>query len=124
MIQKSLFGTKTVPVKRKRRQLPKTKKQLNEEILELINRRERQVLVHSCIYYHFNQNIINDATYDRWSHELYSLIQENPDEFKESAHYKDFKDFDGNTGMGLPYDSAFATRVAERLLMYESRNKV
>lgn len=117
-MQKSLFSGKEAPQpkKRMRRTLPKTKKKINEEILELINRRERQVLVHSCLYYHFNTSIITDAEYDKWSHQLYDLIVENPVEFKNSVFYKDFKTFDGNTGMGLPYDSAYAMRVAERLI--------
>lgn len=117
-MQKSLFSGKEAPQPkpRMRRTLPKTKKKINEEILELINRRERQVLVHSCLYYHFNTSIITDAEYDKWSHQLYDLIVENPLEFKNSVFYKDFKTFDGNTGMGLPYDSAYAMRVAERLI--------
>lgn len=117
-MQKSLFASKAVPQPklRKRRQLPKTKKQIDESVLELINRRERQVLVHSCLYYYFNTSIITDSQYDKWSHQLYDLIQGNPEEFKQSAHYKDFINFDGNTGMGLPYDSPFAIRVVERLL--------
>lgn len=117
-MQKSLFSGKKAPQPktRMRRTLPKTKKKINEEILELINRRERQVLVHSCLYYHFNTSIIADAEYDKWSHQLYDLIVENPVEFKNSVFYKDFKTFDGNTGMGLPYNSAYAMRVAERLI--------
>ena len=117
-MQKSLFSGKKAPQPktRMRRTLPKTKKKINEEILELINRRERQVLVHSCLYYHFNTSIIADAEYDKWSHQLYDLIVENPVEFKNSVFYKDFKTFDGNTGMGLQYDSAYAMRVAERLI--------
>ena len=118
-MQKSLFSGKKAPQTkpRMRRTLPKTKKKINDEILELINRRERQVLVHSCLYYHFNTSIITDAEYDKWSHQLYDLIVENPVEFKNSVFYKDFKTFDGNTGMGLPYDSAYAMRVAERLII-------
>ena len=117
-MQKSIFAGKEAPQPkpRMRRTLPKTKKKINEEILELINRRERQVLVHSCLYYHFNTAIITDAEYDKCSHQLYDLIVENPVEFKNSVFYKDFKTFDGNTGMGLPYDSAYAMRVAERLI--------
>ena len=117
-MQKSLFSGKEAPQPktRMRRTLPKTKKKINEEILELIKRRERQVLVHSCLYYHFNTSIITDAEYDKWSHQLYDLIVENPVEFKNSVFYEDFKTFDVNTGMGLPYDSAYAMRVAERLI--------
>ena len=118
MIQKSLFGSKPARVvnTRPRRSLPKTKKQLNDTVLELMNRRERQILVHSCIYYHFGSSIIGDGQYDKWSHELYDLIVANPVEFKSSCLYKEFETFDGNTGMGLPYTDPFPMRVAERLL--------
>lgn len=117
-MQKSIFAGKEAPQpkQRMRRTLPKTKKKLDEEILELINRRERQVLVHSCLYYHFNTSIITDAEYDKWSHQLYDIIVQNPVEFRNSVLHEEFKNFDGNTGMGLPYDSAFAMRVAERLI--------
>ena len=117
-MQKSLFANKAAPQPkmRKRRQPPKPKRQLDESILELMDRRERQVLVHSCLYYYFDNSIIPDAQYDKWSHELFELIQNYPDEFKQSSHYRDFLEFDGNTGMGLPYDSPFAIRVAERLM--------
>ena len=34
------------------------------EISELIKRRRLQILIHSCIYYEFNQNLITDI---QWS---------------------------------------------------------
>ena len=110
-MQKSLFGPKLVPAspRRKKRTVPKPKPKIDEQVVELMNRRERQVLVHSCIYYYFNDSIIADGQYDKWSHELYSLIV-------STVLYNEFKQFDGNTGMGLPYDCPFAVRVAERLL--------
>lgn len=117
-MQKSLFGPKLVPAspRRKKRTVPKPKPKIDEQVVELMNRRERQVLVHSCIYYYFNDSIIADGQYDKWSHELYSLIVAHPEEFRQTVLYKEFKQFDGNTGMGLPYDCQFAVRVAERLL--------
>ena len=117
-MQKSLFGSKTVPVAKKRmvRTVPKPKKRIDGQVVELMNRRERQVLVHSCIYYYFNDSIIGDAQYDKWSHELHSLIVSHPEEFRQTVLFEEFQQFDGNTGMGLPYDCAFAVRVAERLL--------
>ena len=117
-MQKSLFGSKTVPSAKKRmvRTVPKPKKQIDEQVVELMNRRERQILVHSCIYYYFNDSIIGDGLYDKWSHELHSLMEDHPEEFRHTVLFEEFKQFDGNTGMGLPYDCPFAVRVAERLL--------
>ena len=42
----------------------------HEQIKEKINQRRRQMLVHSCIYYRFDTNIVSDFDYDRWVNEL------------------------------------------------------
>lgn len=98
--------------------LPKKrpKAKIDERILELINRRERQVLIHANLYYRQNTNIISDFTYDKWSHELVELIQEHPNEFRKSAWYSSFMDFDGNTGMDLPIADYWVESTASHLL--------
>ena len=115
MVQRTLFsrpsGPKaSKPIKRR----PKV--QLDREVLELINRRQRQILVHSNLYYRQNVNLITDAQYDRWSHQLYDLIQDHPNEFRKSAWYEAFRTFDGNTGMGLPYTDPWVEGTANHLL--------
>ena len=45
----------------------------DDEILELINRRRRQILVHSIIYYKMNDNLISDNTWSEWALELENL---------------------------------------------------
>ena len=115
MKQNTLFAKPKGPQVRtmpKRRPRPK----IDETILELMNRRERQILVHSNLYYRQNTNLISDSTYDQWSHELYGLIQGHPEEFKKSAWYHAFLDFDGNTGMGLPYTDPWVESTATNLL--------
>ena len=115
MKQNTLFarpkGPKIANLPKKR---PKVK--IDEQILELINRRERQVLVHSNLYYRQNTNIISDHTYDAWSHELAELIQAHPREFRKSAWYSAFRDFDGNTGMDLPLADYWVESTASHLL--------
>ena len=86
------------------------------DTLELINRRQRQILVHSCLYYQFNENLIQDHVYDAWSKELAELIQSNKEEFKESVHYTSFKDYDGCSGFDLPFSDPRVVGVAESLL--------
>ena len=78
---------------------------IDEEVLELMNRRERQIMVHSYIYYKSGTSMITDAKFDQWAYELKTLIDFNLREFKASVYYKDFKDvdFDGSTGYNLPY---------------------
>ena len=66
---------------------------MNDKILELINRRERQILVHSCCYYAFDENLISDYQYDQFATDLMELIKNNPKEFEASVYYYEFKDY-------------------------------
>ena len=86
------------------------------DTLVLINRRERQILVHSCLYYQFNENLIQDHVYDAWSKELVELIQTHKEEFKRSVYYTAFKDYDGCSGFDLPFSDPRIVGVAESLL--------
>ena len=115
MAQRTLFSRPSGPkVSKPIKRRPKV--QLDREVLELINRRQRQILVHSNLYYRRNVNLITDAQYDRWSHQLYDLIQDHPKEFRKSAWYEAFRTFDGNTGMGLPYTDPWVEGTANHLL--------
>lgn len=76
---------------------------MDEKIAELIKRRENQILLHACLYYEFNLNIISDDKYDQWSFELKDLIDKHPEEFKRSPYYKEFKGFVPDSGYYLPY---------------------
>lgn len=89
---------------------------INNEILAFINRRERQILVHSFIYYELNSNLITDETFDQWSKELVQLMNTHPKEFQMSEHFNEFEDFEGNTGMDLMYRSAWVVATATNLL--------
>lgn len=77
-------------------------------ILELINRRQRQILVHSFIYYQLNDNIVPDHVFDEWVRELSHLMKKYKEIAKKSECYKDFKYFDGSTGFDLPYTHTFS----------------
>lgn len=79
------------------------KPNLNQAKLSLINRRERQILVHSCIYYELDQNIISDYDFDLWSKELVGLMESYPNEFKASEYFGEFKEFTGASGAFLNY---------------------
>lgn len=89
-----------------------------EIILELINRRQRQILVHSFLYYQLNTNIIADYTFDLWSKELYNLMKDYPEIAKKSAYYEGFLEFDGSSGFDLPYTLPNIQAVGYRLLKY------
>lgn len=94
---------------------------LNKEILSLINRRERQLLVHSFLYYQLNENIISDHTFDLWSKEMVRLREEHPREFRLSAYAKDFEDFDGSSGYNLPYSYPNIQSTGYKLLGYHKK---
>lgn len=75
---------------------------MNEhDILSLINRRERQILVHSYIYYKRNLNIIPDSLWSKWAFELASLIERYPVIFQKSDYSWAFEDFDPSSGYYL-----------------------
>lgn len=79
---------------------------MNDEIKEKINRRRRQLLVHSYIYYELNQNIIDDMTWSKWAMELKDLQEKYPEESSEVPYADEFKGWDGSTGAYLIYDSS------------------
>lgn len=95
--------------------LPISSMTLNQ-IRELINRRRRQVLVHSVIYYKLNENLIDDATWSKWALELEQLQNRYPKIAAECVLAKEFENFDHSTGMSLPLDNPWAVRTAQYLL--------
>lgn len=67
--------------------------------LEILNKKQRQLIVHSFIYYVYNQNIWSDYKFDSEAKEVVLLMQQP---FAvNSVFYDLFKDFDGSTGFHL-----------------------
>lgn len=64
-----------------------------------IERIQRQLILHSFIYYRFNTSIWTDEQFDKAAYLLVSL--EHTEEFKTSKFYDVFKDWDGSTGYHL-----------------------
>lgn len=92
---------------------------MNVEITELIKRRRNQLVVHSLIYYEFNDNIIDDRTYDQWSKELAELQRNYPLEASQAPLADMFADFDGSTGYQLVGRATERQRArADSLLRY------
>lgn len=73
-----------------------------DEVRSLILKRRLQVLVHSCIYYELNENIIPDNTWSAWAEELAELQKQYPGIAKRVDYAQEFQDFDGSTGFNLP----------------------
>lgn len=89
---------------------------MNNNIKELITRRRRQILVHSCIYYRFGTSIVEDSTFDAWAYELVELQKNNQEISKSTLLYDEFKDFDGSTGFDLPTGEPWVVDKAYRLI--------
>lgn len=86
------------------------------KIAETIQQRRYQLLIHSCIYYELNQNIISDKKWDEWARELRDLQNKYPDISKRVRLYEEFKDWDASTGAFLPIKEEWVIRRAKQLL--------
>lgn len=93
-----------------------------DQINELINRRRRQILVHSIIYYRLNENLIDDATWSKWAVELEELQAAYPEIASVCPYADAFEDFDHSTGMSLPLEDPWGLRTAQYLIQV-SREK-
>ena len=85
-------------------------------VAELITRRRRQVLVHSVIYYRYNENLISDATWSEWASELEKLQAKYPELAATLPLAQAFEGFDHSTGADLPLGDPWANGVALYLL--------
>ena len=92
-----------------------------EKIRELINRRRRQILVHSIIYYTMDDNLISDHTWAEWAKELCELQEQYPEIADECVYADAFSEFDASTGYNLPLDDRWGNRKARQLLNYRNR---
>ena len=105
--------------------IPNENKELSsedEKIKELINRRRRQILVHSCLYYRMNTSLISDAAFDKWSYELVDLQRKYPEIAAQCIYAKTFETFDGSTGFDLPLENVKVVKTAEYLLLISKQN--
>ena len=89
-----------------------------------ILRRRKQILVHSCLYYQYNTNLIEDWQYDKIARRLAELQIAHPDISNSlDYHDKDFKGFGEDhcySGFNLPRSSPEVVATAERLIYITS----
>ena len=62
----------------KKRRFAETFPNPEDPTAELIKRRRLQMLIHSCLYYELDTELISDAQFDTWALELATLLKENP----------------------------------------------
>jgi len=89
---------------------------MKQTILEKINQREYQILVHSFLYYKLDKNIIDDSKFDFFMYDLVELMKNHENEFLKSVFYSEFKSFEGGTGADLRYDTEQIKRISMRLI--------
>jgi len=78
-----------------------------------IHRLRMNMLVHSCLYYQLDQNVLTDMQFDRMAYRLADLQREYPVVSKRVPNYEFFKEWDGSTGFNLPLDD---TQLIEKSL--------
>ena len=96
---------------------------VEQTILEKIRQRRSQMLIHSCVYYELNDNIVSDDKWQEWAEELDRLQKQNPKLLKMNFYDSYFKDWDGTTGGHLPHRDQWVYWKATRLLKYMNENK-
>lgn len=83
------------------------------KVAERIKQRRLQLLVHSCIYYNLNRNVISDKKWDEWAKELVKLQADYPEISKQVDYYEAFADWDGSTGAFLPLKDEWVVKKAQ-----------
>lgn len=83
-----------------------------------IQQRRYQVLVHSLLYYDLDINLVSDHQWQDWAQELVQLQKDNPEIAEQVIFAEAFRDFDGSTGMGMPYTDEQIVKIAYRLLQF------
>lgn len=90
-----------------------------DQIKAKIKQRRAQMLIHSCIYYELNDNIVSDHKWQQWADELEVLQRENPDCCKLDYYDWNFRDWTGATGNHLPHRDPGVNAKARWLLKYD-----
>lgn len=91
-------------------------KTVERTIPEIIKQRRAQMLVHSCIYYELNDNIVSDHLWQKWADELQELQEKHPEHKNIGFYDSHFQDWTGATGNHLPHRDPWVMRKAQYLL--------
>lgn len=76
------------------------------------------MLIHSCIYYELNDNIVSDHKWQEWAFELAKLQDDNPKKTKINFFDKEFDGWSGASGGShLPVRDAWVLSKARYLLV-------
>jgi hypothetical protein len=87
-----------------------------EQIMELIKRRRKQIIVFSYMYYCLDESTITDYEYDKRARELILLQNEYPWIASKCIYHDIFKDYDGCSGFNIRVNEKWVEDVAVSLL--------
>ena len=88
-----------------------------------IKQRRLQLLVHSCIYYDRDDNIVSDSTWNKWARELVELQKQYPEKAASVVWHDAFRGFDGSSGAFLPIYDDWVQYKADQLLTIRNHNQ-
>lgn len=87
-----------------------------QTLKEKIKQRRAQMLIHSCLYYDMDTNIVSDDQWQHWADELEKLQKENPGLIEIGFYDKYFRDWDGATGSHLPHRDKWVYNKALKMI--------
>lgn len=96
---------------------------IKQSIKDKIRQRRAQMLIHSCIYYELNTEIISDHLWQKWADELEKLQKENPADCEINFYDWEFKDWTGATGNHLPHRNPWVFAKANYIIMLHEQFK-
>ena len=99
----------------------KSPDETSNEIRSLVQRRRLQLLVHSAVYYAYNESIVTDEQWKKWALELEELQNQYPDIAAQVCYHDAFIGFDHSTGYDLPFRDPEIMSKARQLLRFHDR---
>lgn len=94
---------------------------MKKEVASKIKQRRLQMLIHSAVYYIFNDNIVSDNQWSKWALELKELQEKYPEIAEQVEYAEDFKDWDASTGFNLPIEDDWVLNKAQQLINLKTR---
>ena len=87
-----------------------------DEIKAKIRQRRAQMLVHSCIYYELDDNVVSDHRWQTWADELEALQRNNPNCCSIGYFDREFANWTGATGNHLPHRHPWVLAKAQYII--------
>lgn len=90
---------------------------------------QRQIIVHSILYYELSESVIQDFQFDSICKQLLMFQKKLGNDYEKTDYYKYFYDFKGETGYYLydrlnKYDKNYLTKIAKFVLRNYKRGGI